>query len=720
MSGGRTRALMLSVGVAIAMIAQQLAGKAVRDAYFLTEYPSTSLPTFTMIASVLSIGSVLGTGALYRRVSPRLVLPVAFAVSGGWFVLEWALAQTAPKWAAASLFIHTSSFGAIVVSGFWSVVNEAFDPHSAKKAISRIAGGATLGGVLGGLAAWGGAARSSVEAMIFTLGVVNVACALMVPFIRGPGNGSSNEASEGKPAPSAFSVFEETPYLRHVALLVGLAALGAAAFDYVFKARAAETFTGEGALVEFFSQYYLALAVVTFLFQLVATRTVVKLGLSWAVAVMPGAVAALSGVALLLGGFVPVLLLRGGAAALESSIHRSSYEMLFTPLPPEKKRPTKTLIDVGGDKLGAALGGGLVLGALEIWPKEAERSLLVFSVLVSLVALAVARKLHQGYIGSLADNLRSGLVSRDSTPPDRVSQSTLEATLVGGAREAPKSLATLSQRPMLPRSRWQRPRQGAPASWAQLGVEGAGGVTELVQALGSDDRAKKQVGLRLSYPLDLEVAPHVAKLLADPELAEEAQDAFIRTGPRLVGFLTDILVGATNPMAMRSRVPRILARIPIKRSLDGLGAGLEVESLPLRYRVAEALWELSQRQPGLVLDQASIEASIGKTAEQCRWQADGRERTLAFAHLMLSTMLPGEPLRLALAAVAEDDPGRRGTGLEYMDNVLPKGVQAELHDLVREPKLARRALDPRALAPATEGERMQLEQLVERLRRRYG
>ena len=47
-----------------------------------------------------------------------------------------------------------ASTGALVISGFWSVVNERFDPHSAKGMVSRIGTGATVGGVVGGLVAW--------------------------------------------------------------------------------------------------------------------------------------------------------------------------------------------------------------------------------------------------------------------------------------------------------------------------------------------------------------------------------------------------------------------------------------------------------------------------------------------------------------------------------------------------------------------------------------
>ena len=42
-------------------------------------------------------------------------------------------------------------FGAVLVSGFWSIINERFDARTARKYIGRIGVGATVGGIVGGL-----------------------------------------------------------------------------------------------------------------------------------------------------------------------------------------------------------------------------------------------------------------------------------------------------------------------------------------------------------------------------------------------------------------------------------------------------------------------------------------------------------------------------------------------------------------------------------------
>ena len=64
-------------------------------------------------------------------------------------------------------------FGAVLISGFWSVVNERFDPHTAKQTIARVAAAATLGGVLGGLAAGKIAEFAEVRGMLLVLAALH-------------------------------------------------------------------------------------------------------------------------------------------------------------------------------------------------------------------------------------------------------------------------------------------------------------------------------------------------------------------------------------------------------------------------------------------------------------------------------------------------------------------------------------------------------------------
>ena len=65
------------------------------------------------------------------------------------------------------------------------VVNERFDPFSAKKVVSRIGTGATAGGVIGGLIAERVGEWSDAQTMLAMLAILNAAAALGVPLPPG-------------------------------------------------------------------------------------------------------------------------------------------------------------------------------------------------------------------------------------------------------------------------------------------------------------------------------------------------------------------------------------------------------------------------------------------------------------------------------------------------------------------------------------------------------
>src|SRR5262249_12967252 len=70
------------------------------------------------------------------------------------------------------------------------------------------------------------------------------------------------------------------------------------------------------------------------------------------------------------------------------------------------------------------------------------------------------------------------------------------------------------------------------------------------------------------------------------------------------------------------------------------------------------------------------------------------DRGLEHVFTLLSLVLDRESLQLSSRAVRGEDPGLRGTALEYLENVLPEGVREALF-----PHLGVRARVPRAARP---------------------
>ena len=712
------------------MIAQQLAGKALRDGFFLSHYEASSLPLVMATASLLSVGLVLAAGRLFRSVGPSRILPGLFALNGVLFVLEWALSDRLPRVAAAALFLHTTSFGAVVVSTFWSVVNERFDPHTAKRVVARVAGGATFGGVIGGLAAWQGASLLPVPTMILGLGGLNLLCALGASSI-----GGSNRPVAG-PSVSAVSILEETPYLRQLFGLVALCAFAAAAYDYVFKSQAAATFTSDAELVSFFALFYLSVSVATFvLHTLFANRSVRVLGLGVSVALLPGAAAGLGVFALFVPGLLSAVVMRGGTAVVESSLYRSGYELLYTPLSPAKKRPTKTLIDVGADKIGAALGGGFAFFVLGMVPDIATQVLLVTGVGVALVALFATRALQRGYVETLESSLRRGTLAPEDV--GAVDPSTAEVvaesiavidranvmrSLEARGRDAPElgeALARLRREaaphPAARRTAPARTNGRVPRSPEASRTSEADRFVETIEALRTTDIERITAALRRAQPLQAPVLPHSIALLADDRTAHVVTPFLVRVAPAHTGLLLDALLSPRSPLQTRRRVCDVLRAVPTQRTADGFARLLLDDSFEMRFRGAVGLLAVLRVNGKVEVLSDMLWSVVTRAAEDCRLRRDRRqalrgqlasgsalaereelriEEGLAHVFHLLLCVLDREPLRLALDALAEDGAAQRGTGLEYLDQVLPADVKTAVWPLVLERELSRRALRP--------------------------
>src|SRR5262245_5453465 len=148
------------------MMAHQVAGKAVRDGLFLSRFAPRDLPKVVVAAALAAVLLGLGFARILGRSGPLRVVPLSFAVGSFLHLAEYAMLQGAGEDVRAVVitivYLHLVGFGAILLSGFWSIVNEFFDPREAKLRFGRIAGAGTLGAIAGGLLVERGAALFGV------------------------------------------------------------------------------------------------------------------------------------------------------------------------------------------------------------------------------------------------------------------------------------------------------------------------------------------------------------------------------------------------------------------------------------------------------------------------------------------------------------------------------------------------------------------------------
>ncbi len=233
-------------------------------------------------------------------------------------------------------YVHMAAFGAPLISGFWSLVGERFDPHSAKRAMGSIGTGAGEGGVAGGLLAWGMSRVIPLNAMLAFMAALYGLCFLALLQVRGEATRSVEHDAPGAVSElfSGVRILGESPYLLNLAIIVGLGAAGEKLLDYVMSVEAKARFDTGGELVSFFALFHTGVAVLSLLVQgTLARRSLGTLGLAATASIRSVVVGLASVAGFLVPGLLTAVLARGSMGVLTNSLFRSAYELLYTPLP---------------------------------------------------------------------------------------------------------------------------------------------------------------------------------------------------------------------------------------------------------------------------------------------------------------------------------------------------------------------------------------------------
>ena len=753
-----TRGVLAATFASASVIAHLVSAKAARDALFLARFEVALLPRMMILGALVSLGAALIAARLAERRSPARLLFAATGISAVLYGAEWALLERAPEAVAIALYVHVSALGATFVAALWSVVNERFDPHTAKREVGRIALGGSFGGVIGGIAGWLVSGSRGVSYLLGMLLVLNLLTMVAVTVLARANRSLYHTEKRAKvdlsARTSALKALRGSPYLTTLAVFVALVSLSSALLDYVMSARVVTLYSDAARLAAFFALFHASLGVLAMLVQLTLTRAALeRLGLAGTVALLPATVVGLG----FLGIGVPQLwsavVLRGSEGLVQASLFRAGYELFYTPLPRVQKRPTKLLIDVGVDRLGTVAGSGLVVAVVSVLSARAVPVLIGVAMCVSAGALICASRLNRGYVEALAGRLRRGTLRlEEHSVFDATTRRTLAETASLDRRqlleaiERQKSGPPPSTEPPPPESEERDDTvlvgpgaagfEAAPGYFGlQLGSEQgfASGPSDALLRKIADLRGSDQTRVRsvLSEPLEPELVAHVIPLLARDEVARDALRALRPIADRATGTLADALLDPARDVIVRRRIPRAFEQATSSRAVRALVDGLFEAELEVRHQCGLALLRLTEVGTGVavpaerILDAVAQELSgeqRGSRAGTARTDALDEEPGFAdkslrskverhVEHVMtlLALVIEREPMRLAYHALHADEPAIRGTALEYLENVLPERIkQATLSLLsgsVEQPRERRTQRDARALRAELEKSR---------------
>ncbi len=693
---------------AAAMFAFQVGAKATRDALFLSSFGARALPSMMIASAIVSIALAYVATRAHLRWGPARLIPAAFAGSALLLMFEWGLSARFRGVAAVLVYLHCGALGALLISGFWSYVSERFDPRTARKRLGRIAAGGSLGGLIGGVVAVQVGGRLPVTAMLPILAAFHAVCAAFAVQLRPAAGEAKAPPRSDQPERADARQLLGAPYIKGLVALGVLATVGEGLIDLVLKGRASMTLGTDSELLQFFAVFYTGISLLTLVAQTTLSRFALeRLGPARAAGTLPAGAAMAAIGAIAWPGLVSAAVARCVESVLRNSVFQTGYEVLFTPIPAREKRAVKSLVDVGGVRIGDMVAAGLAQAVIALSLPSPGVALLALSAGASVTSLAVAMALHSGYSRTLRRALISRAVQLDlAEAHDSITRSTILNSVV--ALRVP--LSGLDE-------------SGATGvSQTIPGLGGPSGSTDPDEPRSRDLRsrdARRVIRALRDGPLHPALALQAIPLLAWDDVAQEAIEALRTAGPETMAPLVARLLDPDEEFTIRRRVPLVLGTYPDPRAVEALVEGLADRRFEVRYRCGRALSHVLGLEPALrvrperVYEAISREARVGSTVWRGRQVLDDAgdatwspvldeairtraSRSLEHVFTLLALVLPRQPLRIAFRGLLTDDPLLRGTALEYLESVLPTEIRRQLWPYLEDDRPRRPASVPPA------------------------
>jgi ATP:ADP antiporter, AAA family len=201
------------------------------------------------------------------------------------------------------------------------------------------------------------------------------------------------------------------------------------------------------------------------------------------------------------------------------------------------------------------------------------------------------------------------------------------------------------------------------------------------------------------------VAPKLIGLLSDARMRDEAGDALVAMGDRVLGALRDQLNDPDAPLAGRLEIPAVLARIGNQAAADALAENLLQGDPELRFRTIRALNDLRKEHPKTAVDPVRLHAALGFEAmlhcrtnqilsvtgrakapaaglaqptEVLRRLEASRDQEIERIFRLLSLLYPETDFRSAHHGLRSSDATARDDAIEFLELAIDRDLRKTL------------------------------------------
>ena len=382
------------------IVGSSITGSSARDTFFLTQFDKSLLPLMFAVVAAFMVGAII----VYNRLASELDLVKVIILSSSFFCLTLVIIRLNLNGIVIPIFYAwTDVIISITIFQFWLLANEIFDARQAKRLFSFIGIGGSIAGISAGYLIRPFVKRYGADDLLIPTIVMIAMIAVFANFLNPYRSNTQFKKSDNKPV-SNKTVFD--PYLKSILVMVCSAAVCSRIIEYQFKITAVNSYEASTELAAFFGEYYMFLNATTLVMQLFLTGYILnRFGILGGLIFLPIGLAMGSLSFLILTNLSSISLARLFDQAFKFSIQSASSEVLWTPVPKQKARRAKPLIDSSIKSIAEGVVGIFIyiIMITKLLPSDKIYLLSAPVVIITIFWLINNFRIKKRYISTIED-----------------------------------------------------------------------------------------------------------------------------------------------------------------------------------------------------------------------------------------------------------------------------------------------------------------------------
>jgi ATP:ADP antiporter, AAA family len=334
---------------------------------FIDKLGASNLPYVLLATGLLMSVVIHGYNKLMGVLPRRYVFPGTQLVMVGLLVMFWSLFKTGESWVSVAFYFWGALAGSLLISQFWTLANDIYDPRQAKRLFGFIGGGSSLGGMVGAGLAGRLARPIGTENLLLVGAALLAACFFaaggVIASRKTPASQSKATSKEkGMSLFEAARLLVQSKHFRIIAIVISFASIGAGIIDQQLNMAVGEFIPGKDDRTRFLADVTFYSSLAGFFIQMTLTSRMHRLlGIGFALLILPIGLGSTALVMLLAPALWSSSLARVADTALRYTADKTTREILFMPLSTELKYKAKPFADVAVDRLARGAGAALAL-----------------------------------------------------------------------------------------------------------------------------------------------------------------------------------------------------------------------------------------------------------------------------------------------------------------------------------------------------------------------